>query len=87
MNKFYDKKVIRILVYLEGGASMLTSERLKRLLIERFSFCKGELKPTTTLEHLSLDSLDKAKLVFEIENEFGIKFQTKSLKLKRYRIW
>ena len=59
---------------------MSTLERLEKLFINKFDFNIEELKPTTTLEHLGLDSLDKIEFMFDIENEFKIKIQTKSSK-------
>ncbi len=52
---------------------MSTLERLRKLFIDKFDFNIEELKPTTTLEYLGLDSLDKIEFMFDIENEFNIK--------------
>jgi acyl carrier protein len=52
---------------------MSTLERIRRLFIEKFDFNIEELKSTTTLESLGLDSLDKIEFMFDIENEFNIK--------------
>ena len=60
---------------------MLTLERLRRLFIEKFDFNIEELKPTTTLEHLGLDSLDKIEFMFDIENEFNIKIPDEQFKV------
>ena len=50
-----------------------TLERLKQLFIAKFDFNIEELKPTTTLEYLGLDSLDIIEFMFDMENEFNIK--------------
>ena len=60
---------------------MSTLERLKRLFINKFDFNIEELKPTTTLELLGLDSLDKIEFMFDIENEFKIKIPDEEFKV------
>jgi len=60
---------------------MCTIERLKKLFIDKFDFNVEELKPTTTLEHLGLDSLDKIEFMFDIENEFNIKIPDQEFKV------
>ena len=60
---------------------MSTLERLKKLFINKFDFNIEELKPTTTLEHLGLDSLDKIEFMFDIENEFKIKIPDEEFKV------
>jgi acyl carrier protein len=60
---------------------MSTLERLRRLFIEKFDFNIEELKPTTTLEYLGLDSLDKIEFMFDIENEFKIKIPDQEFKV------
>jgi len=58
-----------------------TLERLKRLFIAKFEFNVEELKPTTTLEELGLDSLDMIEFMFDIENEFKIKIPDQEFKV------
>jgi len=60
---------------------MSTLERLKKLFINKFDFNIEELKPTTTLELLGLDSLDKIEFMFDIENEFKIKIPDEEFKV------
>jgi acyl carrier protein len=50
-----------------------TLERVKRLFVNKFDFNIEKLQPTTTLEELGLDSLDKVELMFDIEDEFKIR--------------
>ena len=58
-----------------------TLERLKQLFIAKFDFNIEELKPTTTLEYLGLDSLDMVEFMFDIENEFNIKIPDQEFKV------
>ena len=57
-----------------------TLERLKQLFIAKFDFNIEELKPTTTLEYLGLDSLDIIEFMFDIENEFNIRIPDRELR-------
>jgi len=59
----------------------ITLERLKQLFIARFDFNIEELKPTTRLEDLGLDSLDMIEFMFDIENEFNIKIPDQEFKV------
>ena len=58
-----------------------TLERLKQLFIAKFDFNIEELKPTTTLEYLGLDSLDIIEFMFDMENEFNIKIPDREFKV------
>jgi len=58
-----------------------TLERLKRLFIAKFDFNIEELKATTTLEDLGLDSLDMVEFMFDIENEFNIRIPDQEFKV------
>jgi len=60
---------------------MSTMERLKKLFVDKFDFNVEGLEPTTTLEYLGLDSLDKIEFMFDIENEFGIKIPDEQFKV------
>ena len=59
-----------------------TLERLKQLFIAKFDFNIEELKPTTTLEYLGLDSLDIIEFMFDMENEFNIRIPDQEFKVK-----
>jgi acyl carrier protein len=50
-----------------------TLERLKRLFVAKFDFNIEELKPTTALADLGIDSLDKIEFMFDIEDEFKLR--------------
>ena len=56
-----------------GDEAMSTTlERLQQLFIARFNYKLENLKATTTLEELGLDSLDMIDFLFDIEKEFNI---------------
>ncbi len=56
-------------------------ERLKQLFIAKFDFNLEELKPTTTLEYLGLDSLDIIEFMFDMEKEFNIRIPDQEFKV------
>jgi len=58
-----------------------TLERLKQLFIAKFDFNIEELKPTTTLEILGLDSLDIINFMFDMEKEFNIRIPDQEFKV------
>ena len=58
-----------------------TLERLTQLFIAKFDFNIEELKPTTTLEYLGLDSLDMVEFMFDMENEFNIRIPDREFKV------
>ena len=58
-----------------------TLERLQQLFIAKFYFNIEELKPTTTLEYLGLDSLDIIEFMFDIEKEFNIRIPDREFKV------
>ena len=59
-----------------------TLERLKQLFVAKFDSNIEELNPTTTLEHLGLDSLDMIDFLFDIENEFDIKIPDQEFRVR-----
>ena len=58
-----------------------TLERLQKLFIAHFDYNIEELKATTTLENLGLDSLDIIEFMFDIENEFNIRIPDRDFKV------
>ncbi len=58
-----------------------TLERMKDLFVAKFDFNMEELKATTKLEYLGLDSLDMVEFMFDIENEFNIKIPDQEFKV------
>jgi acyl carrier protein len=58
-----------------------TLERLQQLFIAHFDYNIEELKATTTLENLGLDSLDIIEFMFDIENEFNIRIPDREFKV------
>ena len=59
-----------------------TLERLQQLFIARFNYKLENLKATTTLEELGLDSLDMIDFLFDIEKEFNIIVPDQEFKVK-----
>ena len=76
MHEFSEPRLI-----LDKRVMPTTLERLKQLFIARFDFNIEELKPTTRLENLGLDSLDMIEFMFDIENEFNIKIPDQEFKV------
>ncbi|MBI5605187.1 MAG: acyl carrier protein [Deltaproteobacteria bacterium] len=58
-----------------------TLEKLKELFAAKFEFDIEELKPTTVIEFLGIDSLDMIEFMFDIENEFNIKIPDREFKV------
>jgi acyl carrier protein len=56
-------------------------ERLQQLFVAKLDYNIEELKPTTTLEELGLDSLDMIEFMFDIENKFNIKIPDREFKV------
>jgi acyl carrier protein len=61
--------------------SSTTLERLQQLFVDKLDYNIEELKPTTTLEELGLDSLDIIEFMFDIENEFDIRIPDREFKV------
>jgi acyl carrier protein len=66
----------------ECEAVSTTLERLQQLFIARFNYKLENLKATTTLEELGLDSLDMIDFLFDIEKEFNIIVPDQEFKVK-----
>ncbi len=58
-----------------------TLEKLMELFAAKFEFDIEELKPTTVIEFLGIDSLDMIEFMFDIENEFNIKIPDREFKV------
>ena len=58
-----------------------TFERLQQLFIAHFDYKSEEVRATTTLENLGLDSLDIIEFMFDIENEFDIRIPDRGFKV------
>ena len=52
---------------------MTTLEKTQRFLARRFAISEGEITPERTLQSLGIDSLAALELLFDIEEEFGIR--------------
>ena len=57
---------------------MNTLNKLQQFLAGRFAIGEDEIQPATTLDRLGIDSLAALELVFELEDEFGIRLDTDS---------
>jgi acyl carrier protein len=62
-------------------SKMSTSERLKKLFVEKLEIREDTLSPDVTLESLGLDSLDRIEFMFAIEDEFKIKVPEREVKI------
>jgi len=52
---------------------MDTFARLKRILVKKFDLDENDVVPEATAESLGLDSLDFIEVLFELEDEFGVR--------------
>ena len=52
---------------------MTTLQKTQRFLARRLEIDEGEITPERTLESLGIDSLAALELLFEVEEEFGIR--------------
>jgi acyl carrier protein len=48
-------------------------ERVQAVLMKKYSLAADAITPESTLESLGLDSLDLIELLFDVEDEFGIR--------------
>ncbi len=59
-----------------------TFERLRTMLARDYGVDPAKLSPDALLEDLGIDSLGAAELLFNIEDEFGIRVSTEPVPLK-----
>lgn len=59
-----------------------TLERLQQLFLAHFDYKIEQLTATTTLESLSLDSLDIIEFMFDIEKEFKIRIPDREFRVR-----
>ena len=52
---------------------MTALHKTQQFLARRFSLAEAEVTPERTLESLGIDSLAALELLFEIEQEFGVR--------------
>jgi len=60
---------------------MTTLRKTQQFLARRFAIAEGEITPERTLESLGIDSLAALELLFEIEEEFGVRFPDEAQKI------
>jgi acyl carrier protein len=61
---------------------MSTLERLQDLLVNNYGLPRARLVPEAELEALGVDSLALIEIVFEVEDEFGIKVDGDAAKFR-----
>jgi acyl carrier protein len=61
---------------------MSTLERLQNLLVCNYGLPRARLQPDADLEGLGVDSLALIEIVFEVEDEFGIKIDGDAARFK-----
>ncbi|MCE5194838.1 MAG: phosphopantetheine-binding protein [Nitrospiraceae bacterium] len=61
--------------------SASTLQRVKDLFVEKLKLNEAELTPSSTLDSLGLDSLDKIEFMFTIEEEFDIKIPDREVQI------
>ena len=61
---------------------MNTLQKVRGFLAKRFSIDEGEIHAESTLDRLGIDSLATLELLFELEDEFGIRFEDESRALR-----
>jgi acyl carrier protein len=59
-----------------------TFERLRQLFLVHFDYKIEQVTVTTTLQDLSLDSLDLIEFMFDIEEEFNIKIPDQEFRVR-----
>jgi acyl carrier protein len=52
---------------------MTIFERLQAIVAKKYSLDPATITPESTLESLGLDSLDLIELLFDVEDDFGIR--------------
>ena len=52
---------------------MTTFQKMQQFLARRFALCESEIVPQRSLQSLGIDSLAAMELLFDLEDEFGIR--------------
>jgi acyl carrier protein len=60
---------------------MTTYERLKQILVSEYQLAPEKLTPDARLEELGVDSLGVMELLFQVEDEFGIRLPSDQVEL------
>lgn len=63
---------------------MTTSDRIIAMLVKSFKVDPGKLTPDARLEDIGIDSIGVAELLFDIEDEFGLKLPDVPLDLATF---
>ncbi|MGE5385709.1 MAG: acyl carrier protein [Betaproteobacteria bacterium] len=62
-----------------------TDEILRRIICDKFQIDPAQITPEATLEDLGIDSLDVFDVVFEAEDELGIKVANDEVKVGKFQ--
>jgi len=54
---------------------MNTTQKVREFLARRFAIDEGEIQADSTLDRLGIDSLATLELMFDLEDEFGIRLE------------
>lgn len=60
---------------------MTTYERLKQMLVSEYQLAPEKLTPDARLDELGVDSLGVMELLFQVEDEFGIRLPSDQVEL------
>jgi acyl carrier protein len=61
---------------------MTTSDRLRKILVDDYSFPAERVTPAVRLEELGIDSLGLMELLFKVEDEFKIRIPSEQVPLE-----
>lgn len=61
-----------------------THELLSKIIVEKFEIDPAKLVPEATIEDIGIDSLDIFDVVFEVEEQIGIKVPNDDVKITCY---
>lgn len=62
-----------------------TDEILRRIICDKFQIDPARITPEATLEDLGIDSLDVFDVVFEAEDDLGIKVANDEVKVGKFQ--
>lgn len=61
-----------------------TEQRIRALLVKDFMLDPGTLTPDAKLDELGVDSIGMAELIFNVEDEFGLKLPDVAVQLSTF---
>ena len=63
---------------------MTTADRIRVLLARDFQIAPDALTPDARLEELGVDSIGMAEVIFNVEDEFGLKLEDTGVQLATF---